>query len=271
MLKNLLDNLHPAINKDAKLTNAISITASNGVAYIKDNILQLTGSSSAQYNLRSYTLGSLVTAINGQTGFSATLSQSTFLSAVVLVDGTYTGNISIPMFTSMLWQLLKPIALTLIDALAAQNQSLLEMILTTADGSWLDAFGELFGVIRQNGELDQLYSIRIFDFSVAPRINNFAIQKTLHDLQYNATITDGVGSTFNVSVILPSNPPSGYIYTTLQLRQLIDLIRPAGVSYGVISQGSMADNPRLTDSVTVSTVMGMYGSMRKWGQGVWGM
>lgn len=247
----MLNNLHPGINKDPQQTPALSITATGGVAVIQNNILQLTGPSSAQYNLRSYTLGSLVMAINAQSGFSATSLQPSSLAAVVLLDGMYLSPISIPMFTSFLWQLLKPVALALVDALGAENQSLLEMILTTSDGAWLDAFGsELFGIPRQNGEPDQLYAVRIFDFALAPRVNNMAIQKSLLDLGYNATVTDSGTAAFNVNITLPNSPPQGFVYSYAQLGNMVGLLQAAGTTANIILSGSLTDGVALADSIS---------------------
>jgi hypothetical protein len=246
----MLNNLHPGINKDSQRTSALSISATNGVAVIQNNVLQLTGPSSAQYNLRSYTLGSLATAINGQSGFTATVSQPSSLAALVLLNGTYTSPITIPMFTSFLWQLLKPVSLALTDALGAENQALLETVLNTSDGKWLDAFGDLFGVYRQNGEPDQLYAVRVFDFSVGPRVNNLAIQKSLMDLGYNATVIDNGANAFDVRVTLPSSPPQGFVYSYAQLGSMVGLLQAAGTIANIILSGSLSDGVALSDSIS---------------------
>lgn len=272
MMNRLLSNLHPAINSDPQKLNAISITGS-GTVIIKDSTMQLIGTNaSAQFDVRSYTLGSLATAISAVSGFSATCLQQSTLSASVLVSGTFSVPSSLTMFTSFLWQILKPVALALASAVDAENSALFEMILNTSDGAWLDSFGEIFGVTRELGEPDQLYAIRIFDLSVASRANNMAIQKALQDLQYNATVVDGSGTSFIVNVVLPSSPPNGYIYTTAQMRVIIDQIRLAGVTYSIQSKGSLVDAVTLTDSITSSKSSAgvKYGTGRKWGQGVWG-
>ncbi len=266
MIKALLNNLHPAMNKDAQMIPALTITATSGVAFIKDNILQLTGPSSAQYNLRSFTLGSLVTAINSQSGFTATTLQPSFLAAVVLIDGTYLTSTNIPMFTAYLWQLLKPVSLALIDALGAQNQALLEMVLNSSNGKWLDAFGELFNVIRQDGEPDQLYAVRVFDFTVTPRINNFAIQKSLNDLGYVTTISDNGAYSFDVNVVIPSSPPQGFYYTNNQIGSLVGLLKAAGTNANIILNGALTDGIDLADSLTSTLNSGTW----TWGSFVWG-
>ncbi|UOF90755.1 hypothetical protein LSG31_00285 [Fodinisporobacter ferrooxydans] len=271
MLRQILNNLHPGINKDPQSVPAISISATNGQAIIQNNVLQLTGPSSAQYNLRSYTLGSLVQAINSQSGFSATLIQVSTLSAAVLIDGIYSLPMNIPMFTSFLWQLLKPVALAMVDAFGAENQALLEMILNTSDGSWLDSFGEFFDITRLDGEPDQLYAIRIFDLSLAPRVNNLAIEQVLLDLGYNATVSDDASLyTFDVNVTLPNSPPQGFVYSLSQLDNIVSLLQAAGTIANIILSGTLTDGISLSDtiSVTLNTTPWTWGNFT-WGEFTW--
>jgi hypothetical protein len=268
MLDRILNNLHPAINKDPQSVNALQITGT-GTAIIKNNTLQLIGANSMQFNLRTYTLGSLASAINGVSGYTATNYQLPTLSACVLLDGTYTLPATIPMFTSFLWQLFKPVALALVDALGAEYASQLEMILNTSDGTWLDSFGELFGVPRETGEPDQLYALRIFDLSVAPRCNNLAIQKALNDLGYGATITDSGPATFNINLTMPTNPPNGFLYSLAQLGDIVNNLRPAGVTGVIAIQQVNADSVKITENITTLPGTVGYGSGRKWGQGIW--
>lgn len=274
MLNRLLNNLHPGINKDPQTVPAITITANGGTAVIQNNILQLTGPSSAQYNLQSYTLGSLVQAINQQSGFSAILTQPPQLAAIVLMSGTYSMPASIPMFTSFLWQLLKPVALALADAVGAENRSILEMVLNTSDGAWLDSFGELFGIYRQDGEPDQLYALRIFDLTVAPRVNNLAIQKSLRELGYDATVTDAeTPYTFNVVVNVPVIGNVGFFYSYPQVVDFVQLLKAAGTIAIVILQYAVSDSAEIVDDISLLTVVPgtgqLWGSGSKWGQGHW--
>lgn len=275
MMDRLLSNLHPGINNDPQALSAISVTG-NGTIIIKNEVLQLIGSSaSAQYNLRSYTISSLVSSINSVSGFSATsLVSQGRLSAATLLSGTFTSPCKLQIFSSFLWQVLKPVAIALLDALGAENNALLEMIVNTSDGTWLDSFGELFGVVRLSGEPDQLYAIRIFDLSVGVRNNNYAIQKVLQDLQYTSTVADGGANAFTVSVTLPLLllAPQGFYYTIAQMQSIIDLLRPAGITYTISSQGNLVDTAIIGDSISYTTSNGpaKWGSGRKWGKGIWG-
>ncbi|KIL42089.1 hypothetical protein SD70_02580 [Gordoniibacillus kamchatkensis] len=252
MLREIFNNLHPAINRDPQETGAIQITAASGKAIIQNDIMQLTGpTTSAQFNLRSYTLETLAQDINALGGFTATTLMPGTLSALVLLDGTYSLPFTIPMFTSFLWQFFKPVALALVDALGAENQALLEMVLTSSDGAWLNEFGEtLFGIYRQDGEPDELYAIRIFDFALAPRINNMAIKKTLQDLGYNANVTDNGPATFDVDVVLPSSPPQGFVYSYSQIGDLVGLLKAAGTTANIILSSGLTDGITLSESLT---------------------
>lgn len=271
MLDKLLNNIHPGINKDPQSSPALNITGSGTVIIDKD-IMQISGGSSAQYDLKGYTLGSLMSAINSVSGLSATCYAPTNLSALVLIKGTYAMNTTISMFNSFLWQLMKPVAVELLKALGAEGQAILEMVMTTSEGAWLDSFGELFNVVRESGEPDSMYATRIFNLSVGVRVNNIAIQKVLSDVQYqNTAIQDSGSASFTVNTTIPTDTPQGFVYSTAQIRNIIDQIRPAGVSYQILSQGSVSDSATTSDSLSfiTKTTTVKYG-VRKWGQSVWG-
>jgi hypothetical protein len=271
MIERLLKNLHPAINPDPQAIPALTIHGNGTVIIDENNILQLIGNNtSAQFDLRTYTLGALANDINNVSGFSATCNQLPSLSAIVLLAGTYSTPVTINMFTSLLWQLLKPVALALLDALQAANQSILEWIMNTSDGSWLDAYAELFGIQRLTGEPDSLFAIRVFDLSVAPRVNNIAIQKTLQDIGYIATISDrSAGSyTFDIYLTLPTNPPKGFIYSMDQMSNIVNQIRPAGIQ-AVINIQNMNDGLTFSESITQLSGTTQYATGRKWGQMIW--
>lgn len=270
MLNRLLDNIHPALNKDPQMSTAINLIGS-GTVIINNDTLQILGASPAQFNLRGYTLGSLTTALNNVGGMTAQCPITSNLSASILISGTYQLPCKIPIFNSMLWQILKPVALALVDALGAESQALLEMIQTTSDGAWLDSFGEIFGVVRESGEPDSLYSTRIFNLSVGVRVNNIAIQKALHDVQYDSDVSDSGSAVFTVSIQIPTNPPQGFVYSTAQLRDVIDQIRPSGVPYTILSQGTMSDSMTLTESFTAIHATTIQYSTRKRGQLIYGI
>lgn len=270
MLNRLLDNIHPAINKNPQANPAISVSGS-GTIIIQKDIIQLIGSTaSAQFDLRGYTLGSLTSAINQVTGFSATCLAPSTLGALVLISGTYSTPTTLNLFTSLLWQLMKPVAIALISAFDAKNQVMQEIIMTSSNGSWLDSFGEIFGVLRETEEPDSLYTARIFSLSVGIRVNNIAIKKALHDVQYESDINDNGSASFSVRLTIPTNPPQGFVYSTAQIKDIIDQLRPAGVDYEILSQGTATDSMRLTETISWTKTSGgaLYG-VRKWGQAIW--
>jgi hypothetical protein len=268
LINRLLNNLHPAINQDPQSSPALFVNGA-GTIIIKDDVMQIIGAVSTQFSLRGYTFGSLTSAISGL-GYSATASVPLNISAATLLDGTYSLPCTIPMFTSFLWQILKPVAIALVDALGAEGRALQEMILNSSEGRWLDSFGEIFGVTRASGEPDILYASRIFNLSVGVRVNNLAIQKTLRELQYASTVVDSGATHFDVNITIPTDAPEGFIYSTEQMRDILDMIRPAGVSYTILSNGSASDTASVVDSYTTitATTAIKYGT-RKWGQMTW--
>lgn len=55
----------------------------------------------------------------------------------------------------------------------------LEVALATADGRWLDAWGDYFGVFRHNGEQDDAYRRRIIEYVIDPKTTIPAIKDHL--------------------------------------------------------------------------------------------
>lgn len=274
LINRLLNNLHPAINKDPQSSPAITINGIGNVI-IKNDILQILGTNSAQFNLRGYTLGSLTTAINQISGFTATCLAPVNLGASVLIEGTYATPNTINLFNSFLWQILKPVAIALLDALDAERRSMQEMIINSSGGAWIDSFGETFGVYRESGEPDSLYATRVFNLSVGVRVNNLAIQKALQDVSYITDVTDSPnvnnqGPGFVLHATIPINVADGFVYSNEQIFNVIDQIRPAGVPWAILSQGSASDTITISESVTLTINSNLkYGGSRKWGQLIW--
>jgi len=139
------------------------------------------------YDLSAGSVAMLVAAL-GADGFEVLQTNARFngLSAMVLVDGAgdqgQSNGDHVTAFTSLLWVLFSGYAAEL-DVIHYQiRQALLQMVLTTADGEWLDLWGELYGVARLQYETDVAYRLRIPAEAFRLRVNALAIEKAILDI-----------------------------------------------------------------------------------------
>lgn len=270
----LLNNSHPALNKDpVPQPSLYFMPTSGGVIVIKDGVLQMTRQS--PITLSTYTISSLASHLASLTGFDAQAVVNGNLSALALLDGTYTltANIAltIPIFTSILWQIMRTLSLELEQLLQQDNESDFQITPQTATGIWLNELGSIYNVPREQDEPDSLYAIRLFDFSLASRINNISIERALNDLGYSATVDDVTpGPAFEVNVQLPTYAPNGFVYSTGSLASLVNQLKAAGVQSTINLQGQLSDTIYISDSISTSTSPAAWTwDSFKWGQFSW--
>lgn len=145
------------------------------------------GAIQVTYDLRSLTVGALVTQLSAA-GFTVEAASPRFtgLSAVVLVEGSgdqgQSNGDHIMGFTSLLWVLLSGYTDEVIEAREQVRQALLQMVIGTSEGEWLDLWGTLYGVPRHPGETDASLRVRIPDEAFRIRVNGLAIEKTIKSL-----------------------------------------------------------------------------------------
>lgn len=147
-------------------------SGSNGQVTIQSGTLTtlIDGGSGANlsYSLDEYTLGSLVTAINTNTGYTATLVGTTSISALALMEvqagDIVTSTYNLNIFTSIVWQLFTVLAKALNNARQQVTGGITEQFILEADGNWVDYWGLIYGdQIRSTGELDNTFANQILD------------------------------------------------------------------------------------------------------------
>lgn len=190
MLKRLLGSLHTAVfdtSPDSGL--AFFIRHPNGVTWsIADEVLTATvNGQSKTYHLNTMTVGQLA----GQLvldGFEVAGLSPEFsgLSASVLVEGT--GNTlssngdRLYAFRDLLRSLLGGYARELRTAKAQIGEALKQMVITQAEGEWLDLWGTLYNTPRPQGMADTSYQPLIPQEAFRLRVNGYAIEKAILDL-----------------------------------------------------------------------------------------
>lgn len=259
-------NLSPAINKDPQAEGSLYVTSTDPhTIVIKDGTLII--SNLGVYNLAEYTINSLAAQLNSLPNISCTVIAYPQISALSLLDGTYVTPISLQSFTSILWQLATAIEDQFVAIEVNSDQAQFQITPLTSSANWLDSAGRFYGVLRQPGEPDELYSTRIIDFSIGQRVNNIAIQKILANLGYVATITDITPyPSFNAIITLPTVSPSGYVYSIASLADMINTLKAEGVTANVILQGTFIDLVHASEALSYSTNSKTW----TWDNFVWG-
>ncbi len=170
---------------------ALRLNYAGGMTWtVADNVLTtaVTGGigASLSIDLTQYTLGSLVSYLAAQPGYSIAYADNSALaslSAAVLLDGS--GDISasngnaIYAYTSVLYAYLNAMSVELNAAAAQIPNAIAQMSIPTASDEWLDYIGGFYGVPRMAGELDAQYGPRIIAEVLRPRANNVAIEMAI--------------------------------------------------------------------------------------------
>lgn len=106
-------------------------------------------------------------------------------SALVLVEGSGDQNVSngdhVHAYTSILWALLGSFAGELRVAKSAIVQAVRQMVISQAEGEWLDLWGALYAVARKTGEGDAAFAARIPREVFRLRNNAHGIELAIRD------------------------------------------------------------------------------------------
>lgn len=105
-------------------------------------------------------------------------------SAATLLSGSGSESQSngdaLKAYDTLLWSLFDSYAVELESARDSIDQAMLQMYLDTAEGDWLDYWGEFFGFPRE-GRGDAQYRAYIIAETLRPRNNALAIENTIED------------------------------------------------------------------------------------------
>lgn len=207
LFEQLLSDLNAPWDKAAQDIPGLRIAynGTQGIAVIQDDrlYLQVAGGSGAgwEYDLAQYTLSALAADLGTKAGYTVTLLDSTLgpLKAYVLAEGSYSivpqGDLLA--YASALWQVLRPMARALTDAEGDTAEAVKQLAVPTAQGAWLDHWGELYGIRRVAEESDDRYRQRVLKESLYPRCNNKALEAILEAaLGVSVSVLDGGGGTF---------------------------------------------------------------------------
>lgn len=190
ILQRLVDYPHAAVfDKSANEEIVFRLNHSMGASWVIADAVMTTyadGAFVSSYNLSDITVGQLISSLLGH-GFTVTDESAEYvsLSALVLVEGRGDQAISngnrVTGYTSLMWVLMGGYAGEIREAGRQVIQALRQMIITQAEGEWLDLWGKLYGVVRGQGEGDVSYAPRIPKEAFRLRENPIAIEQAVFD------------------------------------------------------------------------------------------
>lgn len=190
MRNRLLDRLYSALDRDPDA--AVAFSLEGGMAWsIQSRCLTISaanGQPLADVALAGQTVASVVAALAGLPVVNINTSLLA-LSADVLIDGAGTVE-PIQAHRSVLWALMSSYAAELEVATASVPQALAQATLSTAEGDWLDFWGQFFGLERIAGQEDAQYLTAILRETLRPRSNKYAIEQAVFDATSSTVFID---------------------------------------------------------------------------------
>lgn len=188
-LQRLLKHPHAAVfDKDPVGELAFRLRHQDGASWrVAERVLTATaGQVEHTYDLSATTVSGLASALQAD-GFEVLSLNPGIapLSALVLVEAEGSELASngdrLIAFTSLLWVLLSAYAGEVTEAGRQVREALRQMVITQADGDWLDLWGTLYAVGRNPGEPDASYAPRIPQEAFRIRCNARAIELAIRD------------------------------------------------------------------------------------------
>lgn len=188
-LQRLLKYPHAAVfDKAPGQELALRLRHPDGATWVvAEEVLSVSaGGVAREYDLTEHTVSSLANALEAD-GFEVAYQSAQFAShgASVLVEGKGDQNQSngdhIGAFTSPLWAIMGGYAREVREAEYQKDQALRQMVITQAEGEWLDLWGMLYAEERFEGEDDADYAPRIPKEAFRLRVNGIAIEQAILD------------------------------------------------------------------------------------------
>jgi hypothetical protein len=255
-LERLLRYPHDAVfDKSPQAGEAIRFNAADVSYSITGDVLEIhDGVLSRYFSIGGRTVQELAQAIDASGVDAFAVSTLAGFSADVILhdDGAPARSRVIYGFTSLLWVVLHGYAHEIADAAEQVVQALRQMVITQAEGEWLDVWGTLYGINRLGGETDKAYAPRIPEEAFRLRVNAFGIEKAIRDATgYDVRIQEPWKEIFTLDVSLLSGPDKFYDGDTIGYH-LIQPVSGEAVDWDLVmpvihrnrAAGVMVLNPR---------------------------
>lgn len=189
-LQRLLKHPHGAVfDKDPHAEPLLRLRSEAGLSWhVADEVLSVaSGDRELTYDLSAYTVGQLAARLQ-QDGLEVGPISAQFagLQSTVLVEGAgdqmQSSGDRISGFTNLLWSLYAAYAKESREAGQQVREALRQMVITQAEGEWLDLWGTLYNEPRRDGEIDHDYAPRIPQEAFRIRVNALAIERAIKDV-----------------------------------------------------------------------------------------
>jgi len=189
-LQRLIASTHSAVfDKAPGAELALRVRHTDGAVWsIADEVLTVRAGAAVPvtFNLALYTVAGLAAALVSA-GFQVPAVSSSWAArpALALIEGdgdqAVTNGDHLTAFTSLLWAIMSGYGGEVRAAEYQVGQALRQMVITQAEGEWLDIWGTLYGVDRKQTELDAALQIRLRREVFRRRVNAHAIEIAIMD------------------------------------------------------------------------------------------
>jgi len=188
-LYRIIDYPHaPVFDKSPHEVLALRVRHPSGSAWeVLDGVLTMTvGTAKTSYDLSALTIGQLADRLSAD-GFEVLAENSEIgsRSALLLLRGSNSQSNSngdhLYAYTSLLWCLYAAYGGELDHAEYQIVQAIRQMVMTQAEGYWLDVWGTLYGISRPAGMADDQYQSMIPAEAFRLRVNAHAIEQAILD------------------------------------------------------------------------------------------
>lgn len=142
------------------------------------------GAPLASYSLEGKTLAQLVAEVDANPDLTATLHDATLagIGAWTLLDATADITVRLKSYTALEWTIFDAIAKALADAWAATGEALRQLVISTAEGEWLDFYAARFGFTRQIAEDDAALRRRVIATALRVKSSNLALEELIFEI-----------------------------------------------------------------------------------------
>lgn len=247
---NLRSRLHSVYAQQPAKTLALRVRHADGLAWeIDGHVLTVTtGAGITTLDLRNYTIGSLATElmVRGHDVEYRT-QEIDHLSAIILMEGSGNQDASngdhLYAYTSLIWVLLGATGVPYGEARSAVTAALRQLILPQSRNEWADLFGVIFGIPRDVGESDAVYTQRIIWEVQRRRSNPFAISANIH---YRTGYSVSVREPWQEIFMLSESPLDDDFYlqgAPIWQYHTAQVVATTGVDWARVKREANADRP----------------------------
>lgn len=246
----LMVHIPNGYTKAANEVPALHLIGQGAVSIQGDHLYITSGSSSATIDLHGQSIENIVSHL--PSGVTAAVLQNNMAELLMLPDGQTWAQLPVTLNipSNPLWYAIGWMARTLESRRRSLQSQVAQINLAAATGRLLNWWGASVGVTRIPGEPDALYAQRIMAMRFQTNVNNYAMQNILASLGYQATVVDSGYGQINVTVDLPSAPPTGFTYSIDQVTYALQQIKAAGIIAQVVLNGTMQDTVGISDSIS---------------------